>query len=142
MQRPGERSDPTGATGRMVDTLTLLAVLDEAVAAATAAEGLLAACADGERVSAAVARSGLRLRLRFAQLGRWIEDLDLTREDDDIRDECSRLLAFYLHLLTHATDAPFALRRRDRISLRNVAPLTGAPVARLQLLRDRLRAAG
>ncbi|WP_158864321.1 hypothetical protein [Leifsonia sp. AG29] len=141
MQKPGERSDPVGATGRLVDTLTLQAVLDEAVIAATAADRLLAECSDGERVSAAVARSGLRLRLRFAQLGRWIEDLDLAGRNEEIRDECSRLLAFYLHLLTHAMDAPFELRRRNRLTIRSDAPLTGAPAARLQVLRDRLRAA-
>ena len=136
----GDRAEGERAVGELVDALTLLAVLDEAVTASLAAETLLTSCADGTRLRPVDARAGLHLRCTFARLQRWIDDLDLPAREEDIRDEASRLLAFYLHLLTHALDAPFSIAGRDRIALRSRGPLTGAPSARLTALRDRLRA--
>jgi hypothetical protein len=127
--------------GEVVGTLSLLALLEEAVAAATAAEVLLTAWEDGAPLRPTDARTDLRLRVRFDRLQHWAEELELAPAEGEIRDETARLLSFYLHLLTHVLDARYPAAGRDRLALRLRGPLTGAPCARLATLRDRLRAA-
>jgi hypothetical protein len=133
------RAERPDSLGGLVDSMTLLAVLEEAVPTADAAERLLTRCDAGTRLSPADARAGLHLRYTFAQLSRWLEGLDLPPRDEEVRDETSRLLAFYLHMLTHALDARFAVGGRDGLVIRSRGPLTGLPCRRLELLRVRVR---
>lgn len=133
-----DRPESARALGEEIGRLSLLALLEEAVAAAEAADILLSRCEDLDATTAADARTALRLRVSFAELQRWAEDLDLNDREVELRDETARLLAFYLHLLTHAFDRRIAAPGRDRLSIRSRGPLTGAPCARLTTLRERL----
>ena len=117
---------------------SLLALLSQAVDSAEDAERLLTRCADGSAPTAADARRALRLRVGFAELQRWVDELDLAGRDAEVRDETSRLLAYYLHLLTHAFDRAINATGRDRLAIRSRGPLTGAPCARLTTLRERV----
>ncbi|WP_431247545.1 hypothetical protein [Leifsonia xyli] len=139
----GSRDDRAGiprALGDEVARAGLIALLDAAVACAEDAECLLTRYDDGSPLVAVDARRSLKLRIAFAELQHWVDELDLTGCDAEVRDEASRLLAFYLHLLTHAFDRGIAAAGRDRLAIRSRAPLTGAPAARLALLRERVRA--
>ena len=134
-----DRMPASRALGDEVGRLSLAALLDEALGCAEDAELLLDRYGDGAALVAADARLSLRLRVRFAVLQRWVDELDLAGRHAEVRDETSRLLAFYLHLLTHAFDRGIA-PGRDRLALRARGPLTGAPCARLAILRERVRA--
>ncbi|MDR6970655.1 hypothetical protein [Leifsonia shinshuensis] len=134
-----DRADTPRALGHEVGRLSLLALLEEAVTAAERADVLLARCDDIDVTTAADARLALRLRVAFADLQRWADDLELDGREAELRDEAARLCAFYLHLLTHAFDRRIASAGHDRRTIRSRGPLTGAPCARLALLRDRLR---
>ena len=134
------RAGPPRSLGDEVSRMSLLALLEESVTAAEKADGLLARCDDIDVTTAADARLALRLRVSFADLQRWVDELDLDGKDADLRDEAARLLSFYLHLLTHAFDRRIAAEGHGRRAIRSRGPLTGAPCARLALLRDRLRA--
>lgn len=133
-----DRSDLPRELGEVVGTLSLLALLDEGVRAAVDAERLLTRCQDDTVPSAADARNALHLRITFAGLQRWVEDLELTGPEQEVRDETARLLAFYLHLLTHAFERDISAAGRDRLAIRSRGPLTGAPCARLMTLRERV----
>ncbi|MGO4300284.1 hypothetical protein [Leifsonia sp. RAF41] len=135
-----DRADTPRALGDEVSRLSLVALLEESVTAAEKADDLLARCDDIDVTTAADARRALRLRVSFADLQRWVDELELDGSDAELRDEADRLLAFYLHLLTHAFDRRIASAGHGRRTLRSRGPLTGAPRARLTLLRDRLRA--
>lgn len=127
-----------GALGETIGRVSLLALLEEAVIASDHAEKLLTTAEDGSPPTAADARLALHLRIRFAELQRWVDDLELSGRDAEVRDEAARLLSFYLHLLTHAFDRRIAEAGRDRLAIRSSGPLTGAPCARLTLLRERV----
>ncbi|WP_285116625.1 hypothetical protein [Leifsonia sp. fls2-241-R2A-40a] len=129
------------ALGDVVGRLSLAALLDEAVDRAEQAEALLTCHEDGEPLGSGEARRCLRLRVAFAELQRWVDELDLGGAEADIRDETSRLLAFYLHLLTHAFERDIGPAGRDRLAIRSRGPMTGAPATRLATLRERIRAA-
>ncbi|GAA2064344.1 MULTISPECIES: hypothetical protein [Leifsonia] len=133
-----EQADTPRALGDEVGRLSLLALLGEAVDAAEKADVLLARCDDIDATTAADARLALRLRVSFAELQRWIDELDLAGREAEVRDEAARLLAFYLHLLTHAFDRRIAAAGHDRRAIRRRGPLTGAPCARLDALRERV----
>lgn len=137
---PEDRAGLPRALGDEVGHASLVALLDAAVDRATDAELLLTRYEDGAPLLAVDARRSLRLRVAFAELQRWVDELDLAGGDAEARDETSRLLAFYLHLLTHAFDRGIAAGH-DRWAIRGRGPLTGAPRARLSLLRERVRAA-
>ena len=136
---PDERAGLPRALGDEVAHAALIALLDEAVSCAEDAELLLARYDDGAPLVAVDARRSLRLRVRFAELQHWVDELDLAGPDAEVRAESSRLLAFYLHLLTHAFDRGITAGR-DRLALRARGPLTGAPCARLATLRARVQA--
>ncbi|MFP3465438.1 hypothetical protein [Leifsonia sp. SIMBA_070] len=141
MREPGhDRADTSRALGEVVGQLSLLALLEEAVAAAEQAELLLDRCDGLEATTPADARAALRLRIAFAGLQHWVDDLELGGQEAEVQDETGRLLAFYLHLLTHAFDRRIAAAGRDRLAIRGRGPLTGVPAQRLARLRDRLRA--
>ncbi len=131
--------------------LTLLAVLDEAVAQLDAAEALLERCAlAGDpwhqagarspdlRLGVAEARQGLRLRVAFTQLSRWLEGMDCEPEQERLRADTSRLLRFYLLMISSALDAAFAPSSRQHIAVRGGR---GGTAGRLIELRDLARAA-
>ncbi|WP_374010481.1 hypothetical protein [Leifsonia sp. LS-T14] len=126
------------ALGDQVGRASLLGVLAHAIESAEAAERLLTQYDHGAPPTAADARRSLRLRVAFAELQHWADELDLTGPDAEVRDEASRLLAFYLHLLTHAFDRGISTAGRDRLAIRSRGPLTGAPCARLTTLRERV----
>ncbi len=139
----GPHDDRAGiprALGDEVARAGLVALLEEAVGCAEDAELLLTRYEDGAPLVAVDARRSLRLRVRFAELQRWVDELDLAGRDAEVRDETSRLLAFYLHLLTHAFDRGVSTAGRDRLAIRSRGPLTGAPCTRLAMLRERVRA--
>lgn len=134
-----------------LSALTLLAVLDEAVSHVSAAEDLLERCARAgdpgrsadarrpdARLGAAEARQGLRLRVVFTQLSRWLDDLVCDPEQEGLRAEASRLLRFYLLMVTSAVDAVFTPPARQHIAVRGGR--VGA-AERLVELRDSARAA-
>ncbi|TDP99954.1 hypothetical protein AXZ95_3885 [Leifsonia sp. 115AMFTsu3.1] len=133
-----DRAETPRALGDEVSRLSLLALLEEAVDAAEKADILLARCDDIDVTTAADARQALRLRVTFAELHRWVDELDLDGREAEVRDEAARLLAFYLHLLTHAFDRRIAAAGHDRRAIRQRGPLTGAPCARLTTLRERV----
>jgi hypothetical protein len=135
----GEHAGEARALADEVGHTSLAALLDAAVDRAEEAELLLTRYEDGAPLLAVDARRSLRLRVAFAELQRWIDELDLAGADAEVRDEASRLLAFYLHLLTHAFGRGIRAER-DRFAIRGRGPLTGAPAARLATLRNRLRA--
>ena len=135
---PQEPPGVPGALGETVGRVSLLALLEEAVVAAGRAEQVLTRAEDGSPPTAGDARLALHLRIRFAELQRWVDDLELSGRDAEVRDETARLLAFYLHLLTHAFDRRIAEAGRDRLAIRSRGPLTGAPCARLTTLRERV----
>ena len=135
-----DRMPASRALGDEVGRLSLVALLDEAVDRAEQAEALLTRHEDGDPLRSGEARHCLRLRVAFAELQRWVDELDLPAEQTDVRDEASRLLAFYLHLLTHAFERGIGPVGRDRLAIRSRGPLTGAPAARLSTLRERVRA--
>ena len=135
-----DRMPASRALADEVGRLSLAALLDEAVDRADQAEALLTRHEDGEPLGSGEARRCLRLRVAFAELQRWVDELDLAGAEADVRDESSRLLAFYLHLLTHAFDRGIGPVGRDRLAIRSRGPLTGAPAARLATLRERVRA--
>lgn len=137
---PGEQAGAARALADEVGSTSLAALLDAAVDRAEEAELLLTRYEDGAPLVAVDARRSLRLRVAFAELQRWVDELDLAGRDAEVRDETSRLLAFYLHLLTHAFERGI---RPDhyRFAIRVRGPLTGAPAARLATLRERVRAA-
>lgn len=137
---PEERAGLPRALADDIGRASLIALLDEAVERAEAAELLLTRYEDGAPLLAVDARRSLRLRVAFAELQRWVDELDLAGRDAEVRDETSRLLAFYLHLLTHAFDRGIRVDS-DRFAVRGRGPLTGAPAARLATLRNRLRTA-
>src|ERR1700712_518880 len=137
----GAAADRAGLPRALADDvgrLSLLALLGQAVDCAEDAERLLTRYDDGCAPTAADARRSLRLRVEFAELQRWMDELDLGGRDAQGRDEASRLLAFYLHLLTHAFDRGISAAGRDRLAIRSRGPLTGAPCARLTTLRERV----
>ncbi|MGO4534306.1 hypothetical protein [Leifsonia sp. 2MCAF36] len=137
----GPADDRAGVPRALADEvgrLSLLALLGQAVDSAEEAERLLTRNADGSPPSAADARRNLRLRVGFAELQHWVDDLDLAGRDAEVRDETSRLLGFYLHLLTYAFDRDISEAGRDRLAIRSRGPLTGAPCARLTALRERV----
>lgn len=131
--------------------LTLLAVLEEAVAQLDAAEALLERCAlagdpgpqagvrpPGRRLGVADARQGLRLRIAFTQLSRWLEGMDCEPEQELLRADTSRLLRFYLLMISSALDAAFTPSSRQHIAVRGGR---GGTAGRLIELRDLARAA-
>lgn len=137
----GAGDDRAGVPRALADEVSrasLLALLGQAVDSAEDAERLLTEYAHGMPPTAAGARRSLRLRVTFAELQRWVEELDLSGRDAEVRDETSRLLAFYLHLLTQAFDRGINAAGRDRLAIRSRGPLTGAPCARLTTLRERV----
>lgn len=136
-----DRMPASRALGDDVGRLSLLALLEEAVGRAEEAESLLSRHEDGVPLSSAEARRSLRLRVAFAELQHWVDELDLAGAEAEVRDEASRLLAFYLHLLTHAFERGIGPAARQRLAIRSRGPLTGAPCARLATLRERIRAA-
>ncbi|MEY9953923.1 hypothetical protein [Leifsonia sp. EB34] len=134
-----------------LSALTLLAVLEEAVSHLSAAESLLERCAvAGEpghpvgvrpadrRLGAADARQGLRLRIAFTQLSRWLDGMTCDPEQEPLRADASRLLRFYLLMVTYALDAAFTPPARQHIAIRGGH--SGA-AGRLVELRDLARAA-
>lgn len=137
---PEERAGASRALADEVGSTSLAALLDAAVDRAEEAELLLTRYEDGSPLVAVDARRSLRLRVAFAELQRWVDDLDLGGRDAEVRDETSRLLAFYLHLLTHAFERGIRAEH-GRFAIRGRGPLTGAPAARLAALRERVRAA-
>ena len=137
---PDDRVRASRALGDDIGRVSLLALLDEAVDRAEQAETLLTRHEDGSPLASGEARSCLRLRVAFAELQRWVDELDLAWPETEVRDETSRLLAFYLHLRTHAFGRGIAEAGRQRPALRSRGPLTGAPCARLASLRERVRA--
>ncbi|NUU05495.1 hypothetical protein [Leifsonia sp. C5G2] len=137
---PGEQAGEARALADEVGSTSLAALLDAAVDRAEEAELLLTRYEDGAPLVAVDARRSLRLRVAFAELQRWVDELDLAGRDAEVRDETSRLLAFYLHLLTHAFERGIR-PEHDRFAIRGRGPLTGAPAARLATLRERVRAA-
>jgi hypothetical protein len=137
---PGEQEGASRALADDVGNISLAALLGAAVDRAEEAELLLTRYEDGSPLLAVDARHSLRLRVAFAELQRWVDELDLAGRDAEVRDETSRLLAFYLHLLTHAFGRGIRAER-DRFAIRGRGPLTGVPAARLATLRDRIRAA-
>jgi hypothetical protein len=131
--------------------LALLAVLDEAVSHLSAAESLLERCAvAGEpghpvgvrpadrRLGVADARQGLRLRIAFTRLSRWLDGMTCEPELEQLRADASRLLRFYLLMVTYALDAAFTPPARQHIAIRGGH---GGAAGRLVELRDLARAA-
>lgn len=149
LRAPGSRPDALAEDG--LGALTLLAVLEEAVSYLAAAEALLERCAlAGEpgrpggmrpadhRLGAAEARQGLRLRVAFTQLSQWLEGMVCEPEQELLRADTSRLLHFYLLMISSALDAAFTPPSRQHIAVRGGR---GGAAARLVELRDLARAA-
>jgi hypothetical protein len=131
--------------------LTLLAVLEEAVCQLDAAEALLERCAlagepgypagtrpPGWTLGVAEARQGLRLRVAFTQLSRWLDGMVCDPEQEPLRADTSRLLRFYLLMISSALDAAFTPPSRQHIAVRGGH---GGAAGRLIELRDLARAA-
>ncbi|QNE34553.1 hypothetical protein [Leifsonia shinshuensis] len=144
-------ADPAALAEDGLSALTLLAVLDEAVSHLSAAESLLERCAvAGEpghpvgvrpadrRLGVADARQGLRLRIAFTQLSRWLDGMTCEPEQEQLRADASRLLRFYLLMVTYALDAAFTPSARQHIAIRGGR---GGAAGRLVELRDLARAA-
>lgn len=140
--------------GPLVDdtmsAVTLVAVLEEAVSHLGAAEELLERCAlAGEPghaagfrtawrpLGVADARQGLRLRVAFTQLSRWLDGLVCDPQQEALRADASRLLRFYLLMVTYAVDAAFIPPDRQHIAVRGGR---GDAADRLVELRDLARA--
>ncbi|KQR52714.1 hypothetical protein ASF88_14580 [Leifsonia sp. Leaf336] len=131
--------------------VTLLAVLEEAVCQLDAVEALLERCAIAgdpghaagvrsadRRLGAAEARQGLRLRVTFTQLARWLDGMVCEPEQERLRAATSRLLRFYLLMISSALDAAFTPTSRQHIAVRGGR---GGTAGRLIELRDLARAA-
>ena len=140
--------DPLAETG--LSALTLLAVLEEAVSHLDAAEALLERCAlagdpghpagarpPDRRLGVAEARQGLRLRVAFTQLSRWLDGMVCEPEQEGLRADTARLLRFYLLMISSALDAAFAPSSRQHIAVRGGR---GGAAVRLMELRDLARA--
>lgn len=130
--------------------LTLLAVLEEAVSQLDAAEALLERCAlagdprhsvgprpTDRSLGVADARQGLRLRVAFTQLSRWLDGMVCEPEQELLRADTSRLLRFYLLMISSALDAAFTPASRHHIAVRGGR---GGTAGRLIELRDLARA--
>lgn len=144
-------SAPAPLVEEGLSAVTLLAVLEEAVAHLDAAEDLLERCAlagdpgtlagsrsSQQRLGAVEARQGLRLRVAFTQLSRWVDGMTCEPEQEGLRAEAARLLRFYLLMITYALDAAFTPPSRQHIAVRGGR---GGAASRLVELRDRARAA-
>jgi hypothetical protein len=149
LHAPGSGPDPLAEEG--LGALTLLAVLEEAVSQLDAAEALLERCALAGapggtagarspecRLGVAEARQGLRLRVTFTQLSRWLEGMVCEPEQEGLRADTSRLLRFYLLMISSALDAAFTPASRQHIAVRGGS---GGAALRLVELRDLDRAA-
>lgn len=147
----GSGSGPGALAEDGLGALTLLAVLEEAVSHLDAAEALLERCAlagdpgrlaglqpAGYRLGPADARQGLRLRVAFTQLSRWLECTTCEPEQEPLRADASRLLRFYLLMISSALEAAFNPPSRQHIAVRGGG---GGAAARLVELRDLARAA-
>jgi hypothetical protein len=145
---PGSAPDPLAEDG--LGALTLVAVLEEAVSYLDAAETLLERCAlagdpahpagsrpQDHRLSVADARQGLRLRVAFSRLYRWLEGTACEPEQERLRADTSRLLRFYLLMISSALDAAFTPPARQHIAVRGGR---GGAATRLVELRDLARA--
>ncbi|WP_348787418.1 hypothetical protein [Leifsonia sp. NPDC080035] len=121
--------------------LALLAVLDEAVANADRAEGLLERCSSGQRLGAADARAGLALRVAFTQLSRWIEGMPCPGDQLLLRDHAACLIRYYLLMVSTALDATFVPSGSRHIAIRGGRPESGTAATALTALRDELREA-
>ncbi|MFE4470988.1 hypothetical protein ACFRFH_19430 [Leifsonia sp. NPDC056824] len=145
------RADTVALTEDGLSALTLLAVLEEAVTHLPAAESLLERCAlagapghpvgvrpAGRRLGVADARQGLRLRIAFTQLSRWLDGMTCEPDQEPLRADASRLLRFYLLMVTYALDAAFTPPARQHIAIRGGH---GGAAGRLVELRDLARAA-
>ncbi|WP_426623917.1 hypothetical protein ACPPVW_15180 [Leifsonia sp. McL0607] len=146
---PGSAPDPLAEDG--LSALTLLAVLEEAVSYLDAAEALLERCAlagdpghptgarpADTRLGVVEARQGLRLRVAFTQLSRWLDGMVCEPEQEGLRADTSRLLRFYLLMISSALDAAFTPPSRQHIAVRGG---NGSAARRLVELRDLARAA-
>jgi hypothetical protein len=147
----GVGRDPGPLAEDGLGAVTLVAVLEEAVAHLDAAENLLERCAaagepghpigmrpDPARLGVADARQGLRLRVAFTQLSRWLDGMACDPGQEAVRADASRLLRFYLLMITYALDAAFAPPDRQHIAVRGGA---GGAARRLVELRDLAREA-
>ncbi|MEY9854325.1 hypothetical protein ABH923_004003 [Leifsonia sp. EB41] len=145
------RADSVALAEDGLSALTLLAVLEEAVSHLSAAESLLERCAvagepghpvgvrpSDRRLGVADARQGLRLRIAFTQLSRWLDGMICEPEQEPLRADASRLLRFYLLMVTYALDAAFTPPARQHIAIRGGH---GGAAGRLVELRDLARAA-
>lgn len=143
----GPDTDPLVEDG--LGALTLIAVLEEAVSHLDAAESLLERCAAaGEpghpvgvqpypsRLGVVEARQGLRLRVAFTQLSRWLDGMACEPEQEALRADTARLLRFYLLMITYALDAAFTPPARQHIAVRGGR---GGAARRLVELRDLAR---
>lgn len=148
LNRPDPLPDPLEDG---LGALTLLAVLEEAVSQLDAAEALLERCAlagepgypAGARpaewmLGVAEARQGLRLRVAFTQLSRWVDGMVCEPEQERLRADTSRLLRFYLLMISSALDAAFTPASRQHIAVRGGR---GGAAGRLVELRDLARSA-
>lgn len=146
---PDRSPDPLAEDG--LAALTLLAVLEEAVSHLDAAEALLERCAlagdpghpmsartSERRLGVAEARQGLRLRVAFTQLSRWLDGMVCDPEQEGLRADTARLLRFYLLMISSALDAAFTPPSRQHIAVRGGR---GGAAVRLVELRDLARAA-
>jgi hypothetical protein len=147
----GPGGDPAALPEDGLSALTLLAVLEEAVTHLPAAESLLERCAvAGEpghpvgirpadrRLGAVEARQGLRLRIAFTRLSRWVDGMPCEPAQEPLRADASRLLRFYLLMVTYALDAAFTPPARQHIAVRGGR---GGAARRLVELRDLARVA-
>jgi hypothetical protein len=126
----------------MVESRSMLAILDEAVSIIDAVDPLVARWGAGR---AQDARESLQLQIRLARLHGWLFDLNCCPEHDGIREDSLRLLDFYLTMLRYlhtvrrpAPSAPGAGEPRTRRTLQ--VDGLGSPADRLIELRDTLGA--
>lgn len=111
---PAHRPAPARPS-RRAQLLALVAVLDEAVAAQTAADAAVAACGEPGPVSRLTARMCSRQSGTLHRLRTRLQDLELTEPDlERAQARAARLLAYDLWMLRQSLDLAFTLRPDPR----------------------------
>ncbi|HEY5223984.1 MAG TPA: hypothetical protein VIJ18_13160 [Microbacteriaceae bacterium] len=120
---------------------TLMTILDEAVAAANAADALLTLADRQARPEPDDARLGLHLRFRFVNLQHALAELRYCPEHSPTRNQTAALLAFYLYMITSAFEVRFSPLARDQYVVLAHDPGRQTTSSKLVSLRNELQRA-